>query len=402
MQLWLQFGYGMMAHCRDLHAEWRDACVILSPRDLEPNQLASLRDDLLEKDASVFIDPQFYLPHATHERLISHDYWPKPYNTGEFWKGQQLEDLVRGVVELSAECDGLIVPGLIAPRIEQGWIDNTRRVFDTRAYAGTAGEFRYATVALESGALRNDDELHSLLEEIEQWPVEGVYLVAEHPNGDYLVDDAMWLGNILDLVAGIRLSGKDVVIGYASHQMLLAASAGATAIAAGTWLNTRSGFESGRYVLEEGEIAQRALWYYCPQALSEYKMTFLDVAQRMGVLGSMVPPAGFDVSSCAMLFGGGSPSASGFSERDSFRHYLKSLREQSRRATQATFEETITFHNARLDEADALRNELMKKAVLGQKRAFIQGCTDAQRAALTMLQGMRGPILKRSWGKIAG
>lgn len=397
MDLWLQFGWGMIAHCQELHNTWGDATVILSPRDLEPGQLERVVQELVAVDASVLVDPQFYLPHANHKRLTSHAYWPRNYDTAEFWAGDQLEQLVANLAQLTESCDAFIVPGITASKVDENWVDPMRRVFDTAAYAGTEGRVRYATMALASEVVNDEDQIHELLEEIEQWPVDGVYLVAEHPNGEYLVQEPNWLANMLDLVAGVRLAHKEVVIGYASHQMLLAASAGATAIAAGTWLNTRSGFDSGRYVIEDKEMAQKRPWYYCPQVLSEYKIPFLDVARRSGVLDAMAPPADFDASSCAMLFAGGQPSGSGFGEREAFRHYLKALRQQTAAATKDTFDATVAHHTALLDGADALRATLRRAGVLGQMRECGQACTDAHRGALAVLQNARGPLLRRNW-----
>jgi hypothetical protein len=39
MELFLQFGFGMMEHCRVLVDEWGGGTVILSPRDLNETQL---------------------------------------------------------------------------------------------------------------------------------------------------------------------------------------------------------------------------------------------------------------------------------------------------------------------------------------------------------------------------
>ena len=45
----------------------------------------------------------------------------------------------------------------------------------------------------------------------ERWNPDGYYIVAEHPNGNYLVDDPNWLANLLDLAAGVKLRGARVV-----------------------------------------------------------------------------------------------------------------------------------------------------------------------------------------------
>ena len=42
--------------------------------------------------------------------------------------------------------------------------------------------------------------------------------------------------------------------------------------------------------------------YYCPQALSEFKIEYLDTARRRGVLGHMGPPAEIQPNYAAPLF----------------------------------------------------------------------------------------------------
>src|SRR5215217_5776435 len=77
MELYLQFGYGMMQHCRHLIADWGGGTVVLSPRDMSDRQLRTLSSEITDLPGGrVLLDPQFYLPHADHERLRSHDYWP--------------------------------------------------------------------------------------------------------------------------------------------------------------------------------------------------------------------------------------------------------------------------------------------------------------------------------------
>ena len=42
VEIYLQFGYGMMEHCRSLFSKWEAGTAILSPRDLNPEQLVRL------------------------------------------------------------------------------------------------------------------------------------------------------------------------------------------------------------------------------------------------------------------------------------------------------------------------------------------------------------------------
>lgn len=132
--------------------------------------------------------------------------------------------------------------------------------------------------------------------------------VCEHPNGDYLVQAPVWMANVLELTAGFRLQEKDVILGYCNHQMLAAASCSATAIASGTWMNVSS-FPPEKFRAQyEEEIKRKAVWYYCPQALSEYNIPTLDIAMQQGVLQEMVPPGDLDSRDTDVLFQGPQPT----------------------------------------------------------------------------------------------
>ena len=66
----------------------------------------------------------------------------------------------------------------------------------------------------------------------------------------------------------------------------------------------------------EDEIKQRSIWYYMPQGLSEYKIPFLDIAQRLTLLERMAPTEDMATLFAAPLFDGGQPSAAGFTEQE--------------------------------------------------------------------------------------
>ena len=76
-------------------------------------------------------------------------------------------------------------------------------------------------------------------------------------------------------------------------------------------------------------MSRRALWYYCPQALSEYKIQFLDIARRVGVLDMMRPDASLGSTYADQLFSGAMPTSIDWGEPRSFRHYLACLHAQA-------------------------------------------------------------------------
>jgi hypothetical protein len=398
MELYLQFGYGMMTHSCHLISEWGGGTAILSPRDLQVDQMTRLAKRITGlPDGHVMLDPQFYLPHADHKRLCSHAYWPADYETTAFWQGSSLERLL---VELTSLNDTLstsafILPGVLADQINDDWLE-TQRAVSEAAKSGVSGRPLLTTIALSADAAKNQEQIALLLETAPMWPTSGYYLVCEHPNGEYLVSDPNWLANVLDLVAGLRSTTKPVIVGYCNHQMLIAAVAKPTAICSGTWMNVRS-FPPDKFrAAYDDEIRQRATWYYCPQALSEYKVPYLDIAQRQNVLDDLAPLPEIDGGYVANLFAGAQPSAVGFAEQPAFRHYLHCLHCQVQAVEMNTYDRTVAYHERLLDTAETLLKRLATAGVRGQMRDFTDSL-DVNRAALAVFQSTRGPLLRRRW-----
>ena len=401
MELHLQFGWGMMEHCRHLLSSWGGGTAILSPRDLTDDQLTRLSSDMLDIDnVSVLLDPQFYLPYSDHERLCSHDFWPSDYDSGTFWQGQDLTNLLKRLLDLNTKLSTahFILPGLLAPTINDDWVETQRSVLE-EAQALNQELPLLMTIALSGDAVRDDDQVATLIETSEKWQPDGYYLVFEHPKGQYLVDDATWLANLLDIVAGFRLRGRHVILGYCNHQMLISAITKVQAISSGTWMNVRS-FPPDKFrTAYEEEIKQRATWYYCPQPLSEYKLPFLDIAQRFGFLAGLAPDVTIDGRYVTALFAGSQPSTVGLTEQAAFRHYLHALRGQVIAGVRPTFDETVKHHEQILDTAERLLTNLRTSGVRGQLRDFYE-IIDVNRAALAAFQQQRGAIMNRKWSAL--
>lgn len=396
MELYLQFGYGMMDHSRSLLTEWGGGTVILSPRDLKDGQLDRLSAAINRiPNGAVMLDPQFYLPHADHSRLVSHEYWPKGYTTGAFFAGPQLAELLYNLRLLNNrfETSEAILPGLLAAEINDDWLAIQRMILE-EARAANFDRALCQTIAISADACRVETQVARLLEHTAKFPADSYYLVCEHPKGMYLVDDAAWLANVLDIAAGLKLIGSKVVIGYCNHQMLIAGAVKADAIASGNWMNVRAFPPEKFRASYEEEVKHKSVWYYCPQALSEYKLPFLDIARTVGLL-SLLAPTVRDPR-IDMLFGGGQPSAIGLSEQNAFRYYLSSLKRQVDETVKDTFDETVATHETLLSSAEALLRTLSGARISGQMRDF-SGVIDVNRAALASINATRGALLRRRW-----
>jgi len=188
MELFLQFGYGMMDHSRNLIKSWGGGTTILSPRDLTSKQLQKLAKELRQLGGNVVVDPQFYLPHADHGRLNSHDYWPPEYKTSGFWTGKEIRSFVSKLLVLNRDlnCNEFFLPGLLATTVDDDWLERQGLFISEANALDTTGLPLIATVALGEDATRDNEQIHRILEAAERWDVDGIYLVCEHPRGEYL------------------------------------------------------------------------------------------------------------------------------------------------------------------------------------------------------------------------
>ena len=401
MELYLQLGALMMGHCKSLIEHWGGGTVILSPRDLEPNQLSKFAKEIKKLKGEVLLDPQVYLPRATHERLQSHNYWEKEYDTRNFWSGAGVNEQLTKLLELNRRlgCAAWILPGHSTSVISDTWLEYQRHTIEAAQNLQNNSFELIATVALNVDATRNPDKIHDLIESAKNWSASAVYLICEPPKYQYLVDNPVWLTNIVDLIAGLRLSGKKVIVGYSSHQMLIAGCASANAIASGTFLNVRSFTIDKFHAQESDEKSRRTPWYYCPQALSEFKIPSLDLAVMRGMLTEFKPLPNLGSSEADILFSGSQPSSTGFGERESFRHYLKALRSQVFESRKNSFDESVNHHKHLLDSAENILARFRDFGIRDKARDF-EAVIDTNKAALSYLEDFRGVILRRAWSKL--
>jgi len=348
-------------------------------------------------EGNVLLDPQFYLPRCDHERLTSHEYWPSDYDTGGFLEGSGLDEMLTTLLELnrSLGCAEFVLPGLLAQELSEDWLATQQAIAEQARELG-AGVPLLATVALGNEVVRSQEKVQEILEAAVKWEVQGVYVICEHPKGEYLVTDPNWLANVLDLVAGLKTKDIRVILGYCNHQMLIAALASADAICSGTWMNVRSFPPEKFWVEYQEEERRRATWCYCPQALSEYKLPYLDVAQRQGVLDSMRAEDAMGSMYVDALFSGAQPTTVDLKEPSAFRHYLQCLHYQVENAQKPSFDETVSWHEELLNQAQATLEQLRDEGVRGERRDF-SGIVDVNRSALAVHRKAWTPMLRRKW-----
>lgn len=403
MDLYLQFGWGMKKMTLELAEKWGGATVILSPRDIEPEQLIKWKKDFKRHKVNVLFDPQCYFPKSYHPRLSLYNYWEKSLNT--FLSEKKTDQDVKLIQKVKkynedVEASGFIIPSIMEKYSDEWleqWYVKAKKLVE-EANKQIKGIEKFLTLALPSDFLvSKEDEIEELLRLLEMLEVDGFYIVAEptsNTNNSYLVDNPLWLSNLLQICAGLKLLSKKVILGYANHQMLCASVSKVDAIASGTFLNVRQ--FSHKFKVAEGETKRKTIWFYNPETLSEYKIPFLDVAFNNDVLNELVPTEGFRNEYIKLIFSGIMPSSTMFKENMAFMHYLETLKRQTRIATKDTFEKTIAHNELMLKVAEQKINYLEENGVYAQTRSF-KDIIDVNRSAIQRIQKTRGFMIKHSW-----
>lgn len=398
MELYLQCGNGFMTLAKRLSAPLRGTTYILSPRDLSEESQIAFAKQILKSGSQVVFDSQLYAPSSDRENFRTYRYWPQGCKTGD---GNGLLDLLGKLEDLNwaLGARAFVLPAYKIEHISRDAEDRSLRLLRAVIESThSSGLPRYLTLCLTQNVLLDEVQVNRLVSYAEGWKVEGVYLVTEHPDSDYFVDNPFWMFQLLRLCAGLRIQGKNVILGYANHQMLCMTCAGVEAIAAGNWMNTRS-FTFDKFKSDTGDIKRHKLWYYAPTLLTEYSIPYLDVAYASKVLlhldcRKLVPD-----SPAARIFSGMvQPSTVAFRQPDSFVHYLLALNAQ-RLAAEAdgTYDGKFRCQLDMLEMSGRKLAHLAKYRINGQNRDFAE-MIKVNETALHMFDaelGMRMRMLER-------
>lgn len=398
MELFIQMGHNMQSLALEHIEAFGNGTVIVSPMNILPKSISGFANKIHKANGKILIDPQLYYPRKYQKNLAKYSYWPKGdftgLETGEF--DSIIKELAKLNYQISAE--SFILPAFATKKVDDLWNRIQRSAIECAdKYAPDVNKIH--TLSLSSEVMNDEVQIEKIISYVEDWNIEGVYIVCEHPERYYLVDKPLWVSNLLSLVAGIKRQHKKVIVGYASHQLLCLALAKCDAIVSGNFLNLRWFQPEHFETIEERNISRRAVWYYCPQVLSEFKVPFLDIAKRIGLLNLMEPPENMKNSYSEMLFGPGLPSSTGFSEKEAFRHYLYCLRKQCQISGRSTYNETKDAHYLMLETADQLLKGLRKMEIKGQDRDFTE-ILDVNRAAIAAYGEAYQFSMSQEWNNI--
>lgn len=389
-------GHGMGLLANNLVQKWGEGVVILSPRDQTAEALLASSKKILSLGGQVVVDPQFYLPRSNHHRLNHHSYWPTSYTTAESI-GDEIKDMIDKLItdyDSPLQTSFFILPGCLAKQIDDQWCSYHQSIVDY-GKAKVSDKPIFATVALSYEVVQSEDEIHKLLECISSWKVDGFYIVPERPRGEYLTQDPIWLLNLMDLCSALYHIKKRVVVGYSNHQLFPLVLSGVEAIASGNWVNVRN-FSLGRFSNPEESDMRNSVWYYCPQALSEYQLRFLDMAKTNGVLNLLKTSSTFDSQDAEILFSGAQPSTTGFQITKSFFHYLHTLKIQIDNLKRATYQETKDNISVIYNTASEILSTVRPKGVRGKYRDFSE-VLDVNLSAVDSFDNLRGFVMRKIW-----
>lgn len=395
MDLYLQMGHGMMGIAKDLITSWGNGTVILSPRDLTEKQSIKFAEEIIKKNGKTLFDPQYYNPHADHKKLTEWRHWFNQYETSLLSEDEYISNLFNEIKDIN-ECtktSAYIIPGILCDNVDKHWLKPQQIFLDNASKYFTDKE-KYATLALEESLITDEESIEKLIEATSSWDVDGYYIV---PEGEYLTNEEYWLTNLMLLVAGLKLQNKKVIVGYSNHQMLLLSCANADAIASGTFLNIRHFSKDKFDETDEDSQSRRTTWYYCPQAMSEYRKRTLDTSfNKKGNSLNLLKPFGESTDYTTLLFQGITPSSTEFKDTLSFKHYLDTLKKQCLISKKDTFDNTVNFQEELADNAYKFIRELKDIGIRENGRSFLK-IYDSYKEALSIIKKERGPLLKRKW-----
>lgn len=396
MKSYILMGHGMMQMTEELLKDWNGGNVILNPRVLKEEQLISCSQTYKKNNATVLFDPHFYVPKSDKPILNSQRYWFKgEYSTNIYTNTNKIRENIKIIKEYNDELDteAYIFPNTICSKandiwfkIQRNWLKACNEIMNDKK--------RYATLCVTSKILQDELQLEKIIAEIENWDVDGFYIIPEHPKGEYLAEEPLWLSNLLNLCATLKLRDKEIIVSYANHQLYLLSIANIDGLATGNYMNVRA-FDSNNLFNSE-DTKRKSTWYYCPNSLSEYKRPFLDIAYQTRELELLKPNSLEEQKYSDILFRGAQPSTTNFNETMSFKHYINCFKYQVDNLKRSNYEETYAMQEMLLNKAEQYTDKLRRIGIRGQKRDFYE-IVDVNRAAMTVFNSQMGFNMKMGW-----
>ncbi len=398
MELYLQLGHGMQSLSQELLGVWGKGSVIVSPVNIKRDLLKRFAKRIRSCGGEVLFDPQMFYPKEGHEKLKAYDYWPADGVSISSDEGNRQIDKELFRINQEVESSYIILPGIEMNEklFDYGlrWMNNSASYFLNKTKKPLL-----ATLCLYPETIRNNQAIENLVERLRGVPVDGYYVIPHSANNEYIVSDPMWVVGMMKLLTCLKFMNKKVIVGYSNHQGLIYALAKVDAIAAGTYMNTRSFVPSKFKSPKDDGIKNKSTWYYLPSAFCEYKAALLDVAKQRGYLDLFNSVGEFNNQYSNILFKGALPSSTNYNESNSFKHYLYCLKLQCDMLTLRSYKDTYNTYEFMLQTAENQINEIKKKGMSGQNRDF-SPAIESNRIAMCANDEDYGLKLELDWAFI--
>ena len=221
MEFGIQVGNRLQCVTSTLAKAWGNSTVVLSPRTFRTPKSGNLEENVVRLStklkalsSTVMFDPIMYTEDNVIRQLRAMPYFQA--SNGDL--GSNYRDVVTSLMHLSERCgaEEVILPSHTLNNYDIAWDNLQRSMVDFGARAKNPSKI-IPTIALAPGVVKNSSAIEAIAETAHTWGASKVYLVCEHPQNYYLVDDPHWLTNVMRLVAWLKLSGVSVLMGYASH-----------------------------------------------------------------------------------------------------------------------------------------------------------------------------------------
>lgn len=240
--------------------------AILSPVNYGPDDTNSLaaraRKEL--KDFALWLDPQLYVPSSTRGQLRTWSYFPNDIETADLQQ-RAWWDRVSG--DIVAACKAFRPDVICSPA-------SLPRAFSNSYYGlcvsiATDLGRRVAkesmsvaqTVVVSGRELLVEDRPMEVASIVSRTTAEWIYLlIYDEAAPRRESNDSLELEAILKLIAALKDAGLQILVGYASSDMLLWKAAGADAVASGKFFNLRR-FNRSRFELPPEGGGQLPYWF---------------------------------------------------------------------------------------------------------------------------------------------
>ena len=212
----LQQGWGMLNQIEEFLIQHKNSGIIFSPRICEREQLERYLPNFKGiPNTELFFEPYFYEPRTDLRRVLSYPYFSNyDFETNKF----DIERFCRSVVEYhvnESALANLTLLGSHTNSLSENWLNMHYKFAQIGSeYSNTDIEI-YSSIVIGPDVVLNSEQFNSVIDEVVNYPVDGIYFIFEHPANSYFFDEE-FLYILLDSLLSVALSNKKIILGYSN------------------------------------------------------------------------------------------------------------------------------------------------------------------------------------------